>query len=813
MDLRPVGNDVWAATEGGVSRYIGLDGDWVTATTADGLGANAVSAILYVDGNHVWAATSHTEVVEQTSAQFGDGLYLSMDGGESWMDASPTNGQASGPFSLCFDLTSFRGNVAAACFAGGLVITGDDGQTWQNIFYSAADSIDYVNRNFLELSNRYFSAVVDTTVEDSLILYAGTADGIIKYVYLDSTLKIQGGQFFDIATDARDVYIATDRGLSYTRTSGSNWTTWYTDAGFPTNRVGKVYVSGDTVIAAVNSADGAGGAGIVISTDGGDNWTAFTPEQAVGSGRQVRDIITAAGAIWMACGRGGLIRSDDLGQTWTNIFADSTLAEDFRDHDPPTRMQNYINALEMQAVNDTTWLFAGTDSGYVTYEIPGDSLPSRALVGIVGEQTSGLGRRVIGLGVQENTSAGAVLWAWTDTIPGVSGFPGYAVSTDLGESWRVANSNLLVRGMAFDADVFWLLTDATVYASEYPTIDRDSLTSQSGYVSLLSNGRLKAPAHDIAIEFESSDEDADPRRVWVATDSGLAFFTPSTLQWDVFHPNRRALQPDVANRFAYVASDSLNEGEFIALSGNFVTALALQRQGSSRIVWAGTQTTASGQRNGISRSVDGGQTWTVPIIGHRVWNFAFDGANVWAATSEGLLHSPDNGVSWDTLRHFVDPGSRAAIDSLTEIFAVAVVGDSIWVGTNNGIAFLDRGDPSNTLGVRRTFQPVAAEQGSGEGGTYATPVPFSPNFHPNGVRFHYTPPVSGPVTITIYDFSNREVRVVTEGENRVEGQTYHEADTWDGRNGKGDLVAVGTYFYVIEYSNGDIHWGKLAVIP
>jgi len=41
---------------------------------------------------------------------------------------------------------------------------------------------------------------------------------------------------------------------------------------------------------------------------------------------------------------------------------------------------------------------------------------------------------------------------------------------------------------------------------------------------------------------------------------------------------------------------------------------------------------------------------------------------------------------------------------------------------------------------------------------------------------------------------------------------YDDAVVWDGRNGKGDRVAVGTYFFTIEYANGDVHWGKLAVI-
>ncbi len=81
------------------------------------------------------------------------------------------------------------------------------------------------------------------------------------------------------------------------------------------------------------------------------------------------------------------------------------------------------------------------------------------------------------------------------------------------------------------------------------------------------------------------------------------------------------------------------------------------------------------------------------------------------------------------------------------------------------------------------------------------------------MRFHYIPPVSGSVSIKIYDYANNLVKTVTDGAQREADQQYDESDIWDGRNGAGDVVAVGTYFFVIEYSGGDTHWGKLVVIP
>jgi hypothetical protein len=51
------------------------------------------------------------------------------------------------------------------------------------------------------------------------------------------------------------------------------------------------------------------------------------------------------------------------------------------------------------------------------------------------------------------------------------------------------------------------------------------------------------------------------------------------------------------------------------------------------------------------------------------------------------------------------------------------------------------------------------------------------------------------------------------GVERDGGVQYDDYERWDGRNGKGDIVAGGVYLYVIESSGGDKLWGKFMVIP
>lgn len=804
VDLINAGNGVWAATGLGASKYSPSTQEWVTYGADDGLGADEVPALHIVPGtDKIWVATSHSGVVELQPVPYGDGLFLSTDGGLTWQDRSPevtagtsTLKPASGPFQICYDITTFRGRVVAACFAGGLVISDDDGLTWQNIFASAADSADYANRTYQLLNNRYFSVTVDTTNADSLALYAGSAAGINKYVYLDSSLKVDGFAYRALAEDDGTIYAGTDIGVSKTTDHSLTWRTSLARKGIPTDHIGAVAAHGDTIWVGADEVHGESGAGLAWSFNGGKNWSvpAVQPDQTLGTGRRATSIVSAAGAWWVACEDGGLIRSADRGATWDVIFPDR------------------VNALLALTDGDTTTLWAGIDSGLVRYTVPHGEPPVEASRTSIGPVTAqGLGQRVINLGLQESVDYGLILWTTNTAAPGFDEqTDGYAVSDDMGETWLVAGVLFSSTDIAFTGNYFWLMTGDGLYSGLYPYVDLDSLTKVSSVQTLVDNGRIKTPFYSLQTEIDNSGDVPELVSIWVGSDSGLAFFPNSSGVWDVVLPNTNPLQPDTVVRTYYLGPDTTNGG-YETISGNFITALERQVTTGHDYIWAATQTTGTGQANGIARSINGETDWTVPITGHFVWNFAFNENEVWVASSEGLLHSPDNGNTWDTLSSFIDPESGATIAEGTEVFAVEVVGDDIWLGTDNGFVVLDKINPETVKKVRRHFEPVAASAPGGEGGAYATPVPFSENFNPNGVRFHFIPPVDGAITLSIWDFANNLVR-----EFNVPGLSagvqYDEAVNWDGRNGKGDRVAIGTYFFTIEYANGDVHWGTLAVI-
>lgn len=798
VDLVKAGNDVWAATGRGASKYSLSTHDWVTYGVDDGLGANEVPALHIVPGsNKIWAATSHSEVVQLQPVPFGDGLFLSTDGGQTWVDRSPALGQASGPFQICYDITSFRGRTVAACFAGGLVISDDDGLTWENIFASADDKTDFDNRLFQRLNNRFFSVAVDTTIPDTLALYAGSAAGINKFVYLDSSLKIDGFAYRALAIDGGTVYAGTDIGISKTTDHSLTWRTSLVKKGIPTDHVGAVAAHGDTIWIGADDAYGESGAGLAFSFDGGKHWStpSLQPAQTLGAGRWANSILSVAGAWWVACENGGLIRSDDQGATWEVIFPDR------------------VNALAAMTDGDTTLLWAGIDSGVVRYTVPKGELPVDTTRSSIGAgSTQDLGQRVINLGIQDSPDYGVIVWSMNTAAPGFDQqTDGFAVSADTGQTWRVAGAFLSAKDVAFAGNYFWLVTDHEMYNGIYPNIDLDSLVNVAAIQTLIDDNEIKTPLYALETEVDNSGDTPLLSSIWVGSDSGLAFYPNSSGIWDVVLPNTDPLKPDTVIRTYYLAKDSTT-GDYVTISGNFITALELQETPGHDYIWAATQTTGTGQANGIARSLNGETGWTVPITGHFVWNFAFDNNVVWVASSEGLLHSPDNGGTWDTVAAFVDSVSGGTVAKGTEVFAVEVVGDEVWLGTDNGFVVVDKNDPGTVRQVRRNFQPaVQATHPGGEGGAYATPVPYSENFDPNGVRIHFIPPVDGSVTVSIFDFANDLVKNFHVGPLNA-GVQYDEAVVWDGRNGKGDIVAVGTYFFTIEYSNGDVHWGKLAVI-
>jgi len=248
------------------------------------------------------------------------------------------------------------------------------------------------------------------------------------------------------------------------------------------------------------------------------------------------------------------------------------------------------------------------------------------------------------------------------------------------------------------------------------------------------------------------------------------------------------------------------------ISGNFVVAIAYQQFGDKDIVWAATiEAVDADEFRAVSKTEDGGLTWTITLENEFAHNFGFDpvDGSVYVTTDNGLFKSNDFGETWAVFPQIVDSEKGEKVYT-TEINSVAVGPDqTLWVGTNDGLA--QSPDLGMTWKIHRAFQTP------GEGKTpktYAYPNPFSPLrdnlIDGDGyVRFQYQTKQDVRVTVRVYDFGMNLVKTVVDGKSRPAGDF---AEVWDGRNTLGDMVANGVYFYKVSLSPGAALWGKVMVV-
>ena len=254
-----------------------------------------------------------------------------------------------------------------------------------------------------------------------------------------------------------------------------------------------------------------------------------------------------------------------------------------------------------------------------------------------------------------------------------------------------------------------------------------------------------------------------------------------------------------------------HQNQVRGISGNFVVALGHQSHPDKDIIWGATLAAIdSAEFYAVSKTQDGGLTWSTCLEREFAHNFAFDGSAVYAATDNGLFKSLDFGETWSVFPQIIDSETGEGVYT-TEMYSVDVGQQSVlWVGGADGLARTS--DNGITWKVFRAFR-VPGEEGTPK--TYAYPNPFSPvRHHQIGgdgyVRFQYQTTRSTTVTVRVYDFGMNLVATIVEEKARpVEGDY---AEVWNGRNQVGDMVANGVYFYTITMQGEAPLWGKVMVV-
>jgi len=249
------GNNVYAATYGGLSILTNGGTSFTNYTTSAGLGSNAVNGV-YVSGNTVYAAT-----------KTGLSISTSTNGGRSFTNYTTSAGLGSNAVYGVY----VSGSTVYAATNGGLSISTstNGGRSFTN--YTTSDGLG---------SNSVYGVYVSGNN-----VYAATYGGL-------SILTNGGTSFTNYTTSAglgsnyvngvyvsgNNVYAATNGGLSISTSTngGTRFTNYTTSDGLGDNYVLSVYVSGSTVYAATNG-------GLSISTNGGTSFTNYTTSDGLGS--------------------------------------------------------------------------------------------------------------------------------------------------------------------------------------------------------------------------------------------------------------------------------------------------------------------------------------------------------------------------------------------------------------------------------------------------------------------------------------------------------------------------------------------------
>ncbi len=454
---------------------------------------------------------------------------------------------------------------------------------------------------------------------------------------------------------------------------------------------------------------------------------------------------------------------------------------------------NVIVDIRPGTLDSTIW--ASTGNGVSNFDPMPDS------VWQTWNESHGIGKG--GVSALVVTDSIIILATAFDTTVGISGAGGgLSYSLDQGESWthiaQPVDPRVPVDDTGFSDSLGYWPTTTHVDNITYDIAISSNyiwITSKGGglrrhqfnYVDSLSLGRYDwevitpdgaafHPAHNIGhIAFAVV---YDNGLLWTGSAAGIALSRDEGETWELF--------------------DHINSG----ISGNFVTALAVQNAQGRSLLWASTwRAEGAAEYYGVSVSDNEGADWDVVLEGIRGHNFGFEDSIAYIADDRGLWKSDDWGQTWLTFPVIRNHQTGVVIHE-RRVYSVLSYLGTLWVGTVDGLASSPDGGIHWT--VYRAFEPTRL---GGAPATYAYPNPFSPNRYPV-VRFQYDLDSPSLITLKIYDFSMTLVKTVVDGVQRPQGDQFEE---WDGRNDRRDLVANGTYFYLLKAGDRE-HWGKVVIL-
>lgn len=299
----------------------------------------------------------------------------------------------------------------------------------------------------------------------------------------------------DIIYDGEEyLWMSTGDGLGKTNDDGISWNSYLPGKAFSglKARYGWVWAAAafDTSVEGSDESIPMGG-GFWSSNDGGETWTHSIPlpetwpsdwiENEVSAGVVGYDVelviltndsFTTDTTIWIPAFYGGLLKSSDWGDSWINVFVDTS------DHqqNPNSHYDHRFFSFVADTSTEPPTLWAGsaagihksTNGGSIWESFTAQDIPEADSHAVIS------GNWIVSLSVQYRPG-GNYLWAGTRATDNSGEFDGISYSPNGGETWVVIDSSIWAWNFAFAGDTVFAATPYGVLRSAEFTSNWDTL--------------------------------------------------------------------------------------------------------------------------------------------------------------------------------------------------------------------------------------------------------------------------------------------------------------------------------------------------
>ncbi len=546
-DIHYDGRLLWVATQNGLNGSLDFGDSWFPKDTSTGLNSNGVYC-LAGDTAFFWVGTYEEEEMlplpllpSLTGAGFGH----SSNYGTTWDSAYPELGQASSYRKYPLSVAVADTVIWAACGQGGLVRSFDGGENWENVFADTSAKRRF-EESQLVAEDVFTSVAVDTFALDTTVIWAGSLNGISKFVFTMG--------------DSADTVI---RYLYYedTERAKSPW-----DVG-PTamTTIGIQHHDGNTVIWTGGFwHDGETGPWppqvpfhpiAYKTTDGGETWGTYLDDI------QVRDFAFQDSVVWTATHE-GLKRSTDGGESWDTFEIVDSTSEDLiipsqftsvcvvEDLTGPIVFVGSIDGLAKSTDDGVTWevikfadsfkkaVWTGTAAGIFKFIYNYRDVHDAA-VQYSYYQHGTTGNWVVALAIQQQDGRKVI---WAGTQPVYDGDNGVSFSTDDGDTWQTTLVGDRVWNFDFEDTVIWAATSVG--------LKRSDDWGESWEVFNYMRDEDQIAGHQISSTEFTSVSIIDGE-VWAGNVDGLVRSQDGGNSWDVFRTAVRIGEPGSETAYAY----------------------------------------------------------------------------------------------------------------------------------------------------------------------------------------------------------------------------------------------------------------------